>query len=150
MHAIEFLRDPSKAPVKPIYAVYGDDAYLRQETLETIGRSLFPGGEEDNLATRRFAGDQASLADVLDEVRTLPFLSKRRLVIVEGADPFVTAHRKELEAYAERPSSSGVLVLSVKTWPASTRLAKLVEKAGLSVECKGPNDRLLASWLVHV
>ena len=150
MHAIEFLRHSAKLPGKPVYAIYGDDAFLRTETLETIGKSLFPGGEDDDLATRRFAGDQANLADVLDEVRTLPFFSKRRLVIVEGADPFVTAHRRELEAYAEHPSDVGVLVLSVKTWTATTRLAQIVNKVGLAVECKGPNDRELHAWLVHL
>ena len=138
MHAIEFLRDPAKVPVKPVYAVFGDDPFLRRESLETIGRVVLQG-EDDALAVARFAGEQASLADVLDEVRTLPFFSSRRVAIVESADPFVTAHRKELEAFVEHPSASGVLVLSVKTWPANTRLAKLVDKTGLAIDCKGPN-----------
>jgi len=71
-------------------------------------------------------------------------------VIVEGADPFVTAHRRELEAYVEHPSESGVLVLSVKVWSASTKLAKMVDKAGLAVDCKGPKERELHAWLVHL
>jgi DNA polymerase-3 subunit delta len=150
MHAIDFLRNPSKVAVKPIYALHGEDAYLRSEVLRAIVRRVVPGDEDDELATRRFAGDQATLADVLDEVRTLPFFSKRRLVIVEGADPFVTAHRRELEAYTERPSESGVLVLLVKVWQPTTRLAKLVDQNGLGVECKGPSDRVLHSWLVHL
>jgi DNA polymerase III subunit delta len=150
MHAIDFLRNPAKVPVKPVYALFGDDAFLRRETMEAITRGVFPDAEGDDLATRRFAGDQVNLADVLDEVRTLPFFSKRRLVIVEGADPFVTAHRRELEAYVERPSESGVLVLMVKTWPSNTKLAKVLDKTGLAVECKGPNDRELHAWLVHL
>ena len=150
MHAIEFLQNPAKVPPQPVYAVFGDDPFLRREALEAIGRIVLQADDEDELAIRRFPGDQATLADVLDEVRTLPFLARRRVVIVEGADPFVTAHRKELEAYVERPSSSGVLVLSVKTWPSSTRLAKLVDKAGLAIECKGPPERELASWLAHI
>src|SRR4051812_49218191 len=97
MHAIDFLRDPSKVPVKPVYAVHGDDAFLRVETLTAIGREVLHG-DEDELGMTRFAGDDATLADVLDEVRTLPFFSKRKVVIVDSADPFVTAHRKELEA----------------------------------------------------
>jgi DNA polymerase-3 subunit delta len=150
MHALEFLRNPAKVPVKPVYAVSGDDAFLRREVLEAIARGVLPGDEDDELATRRFAGEQASLADVLDEVRTLPFLSRRRLAIVEGADPFVTAHRRELEAYAEHPSGSGVLVLSVKSWPSSTKLAKIVDQVGLAVDCKGPNERELHAWLVQL
>src|SRR5512135_486331 len=150
MLAIEFLQDPAKPPAEPVYAVFGDDDFLRREALGAIGRVVSHADADDGLAISRFAGDQATLADVLDEVRTVPFLAHRRVAIVEGADPFVMAHRKELEAYVERPSSSGVLVLSVKTWPASTRLAKLVDKAGLAIECKGPHERELAPWLVHV
>ncbi len=148
MHAIEFLKDPGKQAPRLVYAVYGDDSYLRRESLHLIREAVLPG--EDDLSVARFPGDSARLADVLDEVSTLPFFSKRRMVIVEGADPFVTAHRKELEAYVEAPSTSGVLVLTVKAWPSNTKLAKLVEKHGLSIECKGPQDRVLLPWLVHL
>ncbi|GAC1472627.1 MAG: DNA polymerase III subunit delta [Isosphaeraceae bacterium] len=149
MHAIEFLKEPGKVSLRSVYAVFGDDAFLRQETLHAIQRAVLPG-QEDDLSVAKFAGDTSSLSDVLDELHTLPFFSKRRLVVVEGADPFVSAHRKELETYVEHPSASGTLVLMVKLWPSNTRLAKLVDKVGLAVECKGPQDRLLAPWLVHL
>lgn len=148
MHAIDFLKDTSKLGLKPVYAVFGDDAFLRRETLQSIRHAVLPG-EDAEMSVVRFAGESASLAAVLDELRTLPFFSRMRLVVVEGADPFVSAHRKELEGYVEQPASSGVLALSVKTWPANTRLAKLVEKSGLAVECKGPHERTLVPWLVH-
>src|ERR1700712_25323 len=104
MHAFEFLRPSNKGAARPIYAVSGDDAYLRDETLRAIARIALGGGDDD-MAVARFAGDHSNLADVLDEVRTLPFLAKVRIVVVDGADPFITAHRKGLEAYAEKPSS---------------------------------------------
>jgi DNA polymerase III subunit delta len=149
MHAIEFLRE-RRTESEPIYALYGDDAYLRRESLRAIVRAaLGPDAEEQAVA--RFAGDKATpLADVLDELRTLPFLVRARVVIVEDADPFVTAHRKELEAYAEHPARTGVLVLSVKAWPSNTKLAKLVSKAGLALECKSPNERELPDLLVEL
>jgi len=147
MHALEFLRRPRPGESRPIYAVSGDDAYLRREVIVAIARTAL-GGEADAAAVARFEGAQARLADVLDEVRTLPFLAKCRVALVEDADPFVTRHRKELEAYAEHPAASGVLVLVVKSWPSTTKLAKLVEKAGLAVDCKAPPERELAGWLV--
>jgi DNA polymerase III subunit delta len=149
MHAFEFLRSPGKAGSRPIYAVSGDDAYLRDESLKAIAR-LALGADADDLSVTRFSGDDASLHDVFDELRTLPFLAKCRVVIVDGADPFVTAHRKELEAYAEKPASSGVLVLSVKSWPGNTKLAKLVEKVGLPIDCKPPDERELPAWLIQL
>ncbi|MDR3636863.1 MAG: DNA polymerase III subunit delta [Isosphaeraceae bacterium] len=155
MHALELLKQPEALVAKPVYAVSGDDPFLRRETIAAIVRTIL-GEEEDELAVARFAGDQATLADVIDELRTLPFFAKTRVVIVDGADPFVTAHRKELEEYVEHPVSSGVLVLSVRSWPSNTKLAKLVEAAGLSVSCKGPEERErgafekeLVPWLVH-
>ncbi len=149
MHAFEFLRSPGKVGAKPLYAVSGDDAYLRDESLKAIARQAL-GAEADDLSVSRFPGETASLPDVLDELRTLPFLARCRVVIVDGADPFVTSHRKELEVYAEKPSSSGVLVLSVKSWPGNTKLAKLVEKVGLSIDCKAPDERELPGWLVQL
>ncbi len=149
MQAFEFLRGAGQGGVRPIYAVVGDDPYLRHEVQGAIARAAL-GDEADALAVARFAGESASLADVLDEVRTLPFLSRTRVAIVDNADPFVTAHRKELESYAEHPAASGVLVLTVKTWPANTRLAKLVDKAGLTVDCKAPKEDQLPAWLVEL
>jgi DNA polymerase-3 subunit delta len=149
MHAFEFLRNPEQAPVRPVYAVYGDESFLRREALDLIVRAVVQG-EGDELSVSRFDGELATLADVLDEVRTLPFFTKRRVVIVEGADPFVTAHRKDLEEYVEHPSTAGVLVLSVKSWPSNTKLAKAVDRAGLAVECKGPHEREIVPWLVHL
>jgi DNA polymerase-3 subunit delta len=149
MHAIELLKDPSRVPVVPVYAVFGDDVFLRREVLREIRRAALPG-EDDALSVARFTGAVATLADVLDEVRTLPFFARRRLAVVEDADPFVSAHRKELESYAEHPTTTGVLVLVTKVWPGNTRLAKLVDRAGLAVECKGPPDRQILPWLVHL
>lgn len=151
MHAFEFLRGRKGNTPKPVYAVVGDDAYLRRECVGAIVRgALGSGDDEDDLALTRFSGDQAALADVLDELRLVPFLSPRRVVSIENADPFVTAHRKELEAYAERPAASGVLILMVKTWPATTRLAKLVNQVGVALDCKAPKENELGPWLVKL
>ena len=150
MHALDLLKEPGKLPDVPVFALFGDDGFLRREVLKEIRRAVLgPEGDPD-LAVAIVQGESAALADVLDELRTLPFFSKRRLVIVEGADPFVSAHRKELESYVERPAERGVLVLLAKVWTSTTKLAKLVEKHGLAVECKGPSERQLAPWLVHL
>lgn len=148
MHALEFLRATAAKP-KPMYAVFGEDPYLRREAIGAITRAAL-GPDADDLAVTTFAGESASLADVLDELHTLPFLSRRRVVVVDAADTFVTAHRRDLEVYAERPSATATLVLMVKTWPATTRLAKLVAQHGLPVECKAPKESELPDWLMDL
>ncbi len=148
MRALEWLRDPAGQPKKSVYVVYGDDVYLRREVSASIARSVL-GAEADELAVSRFEGNAASLADVMDELRTLPFFSRRRIVIVADADPFVTKNRKELESYVDAPSGAGVLVLMVKSWPATTNLARQVAAAGLPLDCNSPPEKELVPWLIH-
>ncbi len=149
MLAFEFLRKAPSGGIKPVYAVFGDDPYLRRETMDAIVASAL-GPDPDLAAVTRLAGDRAELVDVLDELRTLPFLSRRRVVIVENADPFITAHRADLEAYVEHPSPTGTLVLVPKTWPSNTRLAKAVTKVGESIDCKAPREAELPEWLIRL
>jgi DNA polymerase-3 subunit delta len=91
-------------------------------------------------------GKSASLVDVLDELALLPFLGSHRLVVVSDADEFVSAHRAALEKYVEKPHRSGVLVLSVKSWPGNTRLAKMVTQSGLAIDCRSPEPPRLVAW----
>ncbi len=89
---------------------------------------------------------------MLDELFTLPFFSRKRLIIVEDADTFVTKHRKDLEAYVQKPSASGILLLQVKQWTSTTNLAKLVEKLGLAIECTALRDKdtaKIVAWLIE-
>ena len=89
---------------------------------------------------------------MLDELFTLPFFSRRRLVIVEEADTFVTKHRKDLEAYTASPSASGALLLQVKVWTATTNLAKAVDQVGLAIDCNALPERQsqkVVAWLIQ-
>lgn len=150
MYALEWLRESSERPVSPVYAVFGDDPYLIRESIRAIARSLFPGEDDTDAGISRFPGATTLLSSVLDEVRTLPFFSRRRLVIVEDADPFVTKYRRELETYLDLPCATGSLLLQLKQFPATTNLFKRVDKIGLAINCTGPGDAELAKWLVHL
>jgi len=149
MNALDWLRESGDQPIRPVYTVFGDDSYLIRESVREVARALFPDADGEAGITR-FSGPVTPLASVLDEVNTLPFFSRRRLVIVEDADTFVTKHRKDLEAYVTNPSLSGTLVLQMKSWPATTKLYKHVEKAGLAIDCSGARDAELAAWLTQL
>lgn len=151
MHALDLLSESGRPAARPVYAVYGSDHYLVRESIAAVVRAVFPGTDEDAAVTR-YAGSQVTLADVRDELFTLPFFSKHRLVVVEEADTFVTKYRKGLEAYVDKPSTTGTLLLQVKQWTASTNLAKRVEKVGLAVDCNALPEKQAAkvvSWLTR-
>jgi DNA polymerase-3 subunit delta len=146
MHALEYLKKPDSAEEVAVCVICGEEPFLRAEVLKSLIRRCL-GGDGDASAVTRFSGESASLADVLDELRTVPLFERMRIVLVDGADPFVTAHRQELEVYVERPARSGMLVLLAKSWPSNTRLARAIEKTGLTIDTKAPPERELIEWL---
>ncbi|MDB5347968.1 MAG: polymerase delta subunit [Schlesneria sp.] len=143
MHAIEFLKQiPDQIP--PVTVLSGGQRHLKQSVL-TILKKLVINDDETSLTS--FIGRDADLQSVTDELRTMSMWSDRRLIIVDDADEFVTKYRSGLEKYVEKPSKKSVLVLNVKTWTKTTRLAKQVAASGLDVDCSELKGPQLLKWL---
>ena len=124
------------AALKPIYILHGEDAFLRDASRREIVAAAI--GDADPQTCVAPFDATAELADVLDELRTVPFLAPRRVVIVSDADAFVAAHRKALEKYLAKPSETATLILIVSTWKKTTRLDKLARKIGGVLNCSAP------------
>lgn len=151
MDSLTFLERLDKLKPQPIYVLHGDEEFLKRQCLRAI-RRLVLGENDDGFALSSYPGDKASWAVVLEDLQTLPFLAPRRLVVVETADPFVSAERGKLEKYftevKEKGATSGTLVLDVGTWTSTTRLAKLTSEHWL-LTCKTPATAQLPQWCVE-
>lgn len=137
----------------PIVVIFGDDEFLKHDALRTaIDEALPPDCDRgmalvERDADRNVAGGGLDFAAVMDDLATLPFLATRRAVVVRNADPFITAHRARLEAYAQKPFATATLILVCRTFPATTRLAKAVAATGRVVECKRLKGPALISFV---
>jgi DNA polymerase-3 subunit delta len=147
MDSLIFLQNAAKAKVRPIYVLHGDEHFLKCRVTAVL-RTLVLGADNDDFGLSSYDGEKASWAEVHDELETLPFLSPRRLVLIERAEPFVTRERSRLEKYFAEPSKTGVLVLDVQSWPANTKLAKLLPEAA-TIVCKAPASHKLPEWCVQ-
>lgn len=145
MDSLTFLAKAPKGEPKPVYVLTGDEDFLKRQALAALMRWVL--GSEEAFGQSSYGGDAAEFSPIRDELATLPFLSPRRLVVVDNADPFVTNYRAQLEKYVAEPSTSGVLVLDVKTWPATTRLAK--QLTDTTIICKAPPPAKLPSWCIE-
>ena len=149
MDALAFLKagTPSR---QPVYALVGDEDFLKGRARERI-IAVALGGEDPAFAVSVYQGDKIDFSTARNELETLPFLAPCRVVIVEAADTFVTDNRPALEAYVAKPSSVGVLVLDVKTFPDNTKLAKALPDAA-KIACKTPpayKIHELKPWLIE-
>ena len=129
---------------KSVYVLHGADAFLRDAYRKEIVDAAVAGADPQTCVTSFDA--TAELADVLDELRTLPFLAPHRVVIVRDADAFISANREALEQYLKSPSKTACLVLTVLAWPRTTRISKIVAKIGRLFECAAPKYQKLDQW----
>lgn len=147
MDSRAFIESVGRAKnLQPVYVLHGDEAFLKRRALESLRARVF-GSTEDQWGFSTHAGDAATFAVVVDELQTAPFLGPRRLVVVQDADPFVTRYRDALGRLLAQPPSTGVLALNVRSWPAATRLAKLLPPAA-TIACKAVPPHKLPEWCV--
>jgi DNA polymerase-3 subunit delta len=144
MDSLTFLQGAAKAKPRPIYVLHGDEHFLKRRVVAAL-KTLVLGSEDDGFGLTSRDGDKATWVEIHDELETLPFLSARRLVVVDRADAFVTRERARLEKYFAEPSKTGVLVLDVQSWPANTKLAKALPEAA-TIVCKAPPAQKLPEW----
>lgn len=148
VRAADYLAKPEKYPPRPVCVAFGDEPFFRREVIVRMRRTVL-GGDEGDFSFSAFEGGTAELADVLAELATVAmFGDGTRLVVVEGADEFVSRYRGQLEDYTARPTGSGVLLLELqKSFPANTRLYKAVAADGLPIDCSALRASGVVRWL---
>jgi DNA polymerase-3 subunit delta len=120
-----------------VYVIAGkDESLVGARCQELLDELLKPEQRMTGLSS--VDGDEAAIAEILDELRTTPFLTEKRVVVIRGADAFVSKHRDLLEKYFEKPAATGILVLTMSGWDARTRLAKMLPKVGTLIELTPP------------
>ena len=147
MDGLTYLQNPAKTPPQPVYVLVGDEPFLKRHIL-TVLRHRLLGAEDNPFGWSAFTGDKATWAAVHGDLATLPFLGSCRVVAVDAADPFVTGARDKLETYFAAPAATGVLILDVKSWPATTRLAKMLPETATLV-CKSLTMQRLPAWCLQ-
>lgn len=139
---------PATSPkLHDVYAIVGNDRFLRNEILAKIMQTLMH--QTDALGPTRVDGKSASLADLLDDVRTPSLLGGRRVVIVDDADDCISTHREKLEKYCADPASGGCLIFLCDSMPKNTKLRKIISGQGEVIECVPLKGRAVVDWIVR-
>ena len=142
----EFSRQKA-AERLPVYVLRGTDPYLLDLGRQAVRRQVI-GDADPGMAMMEALGSEAAIADILDALRTPPFLAPRRLVLIREADEFLDEHTRELLLkYLEQPAASGALCLEVATWNSSFTLSKRVGEVGVVVACEASEPGRIPVWL---
>jgi len=139
---LDYLLKPAAHKIGALCVVSGDEAYLKREVLQAIRGELCgeDGSDQGEFAVNVFTGRESEWRDVHDALTAVSlFGGGVQAAVVEDADTFVTQYRDQLEDFIAQPPRGATLVLDVKTWNGSTRLAKATAKSGLALRCTAPD-----------
>lgn len=95
------------------YILYGEEHYLLEESLKRIIHEHVP--QEDELNTVTYNASNTDLAVVLDDARTIPFFSDKKIIVIDHAT-FLSANDDTgwdvdaIDAYIKNPMETTIMI----------------------------------------
>lgn len=109
--ANEILKHIKEGAVKPVYFFDGEEAYFIDLLVDAFEHNILQPGEKD-FNFRVFFGKDSAWNDIVNECRSFPVFSNKRLVILKEASQLKDLEM--LESYIKNPAETTVLVIAHK------------------------------------
>ncbi len=146
MSIARFQQELSGQMPAPAYVLYASDEFLLYTALSEI-RDTFHGTDSFNFEVHDIESPDGPvrMEEIVDTLNTLPFMSSRRVVVIRNSQKLTKKGLSALEAYAESPAPSSLLVLL--HLGTKEKLGSLTEKKHVRVIGLDVPAREIPSWL---
>lgn len=94
----------------PVFLFIGSDSYLKDRALEELTSSLLDSSSKE-LDYKVFYGGDSDIREILDCAGTIPFLAKKKIIVIKNAEKFSKEDKERLTVYIKNPIHSTCLVL---------------------------------------
>jgi len=148
MNAFELEKELDRGKILPLYLLYGEEAYLMDETQKRI-QSLCLAPKIRDFNFDLFLGGETSPDRIIDTAKTLPMMAPWRVVLVKHAHLFTLQQVKIFIPYCEKPSSSTCLILLMENLGPWKRHLNVLEKQGRVVSFAHPKGSHLTRYIVR-
>jgi len=132
---------------KPIYLLYGEEAYLKRSYKNRLKEALIRS--DDTMNYHYFEGKNTNPKEIIDLAETMPFFADYRLIIVENSGFFKNTC-EELVSYVKEIPETCVLVFVENEVDRRGKLFKAVKTFGYSTEMMKQTGRRLVTWILSI
>lgn len=142
--------------VQPVYLFYGMEQLLMDELTEAIQAAALPGGVDD-FNFMKFHYDETPIQLAVQEAETIPFMSERKMVVVQNCGAFTAAKSPRvdhdpdfLQRYLENPAPYSTLVITVHAEKMDERkkLTKTANKNAAVVQFNALKENESRDWVI--
>lgn len=131
---------------KQIYLLYGSEDYLKRLYRDKLKNAILDGGNEMNYSY--FEGKGIDTTKLLDIADTLPFLSPRRLIIIENSGFF--KNQSTLADDLQTLPNTTHIVFVEQDVDKRNRLFKTVKSIGYAADFSGMDENNLKLWIATI
>ena len=137
----------SSGELAPVYLLFGDDEVEKTSLAGAFSAAIEEDVRAFNVERVYGAEAQTTISGILDSARTLPWLARRRIILVLQAERLLAPKREseaisreleELEAYIKSPQPHAALVFIAGELDRRRRVVGLLMRHATVVECGGP------------
>lgn len=136
--------DVKNRTFKPVYLLYGDDAYLMDSCRKQLISAL-TGDDTMNLLS--VSGRPESIPKLKDFTDTLPFFSEYRVVLLSDTGLFKSSDDQTVEWLSSLPAYSHVIFSETEVDKRS-RTYKAVDRLGHAAELNHPKKEQAENWVL--
>lgn len=157
MDARTAMRNAKSGKTHSVYVCFGQEKYLMQEFIKYMIEQTIPPEYRD-LALSKYHLHETSLAEVLDDAETAPFMVPKKLIIADEAVFFTGAKDKSkvehdlerFQAYLKSPAEDTILILSVQADKLDERkkIVKLLKEADALIPFHPMEPDALLQWII--
>lgn len=137
------IADINNHDFKRVYLLYGEEGYLRNQYKKRLQEAII--GEDSELNFSHFEGKDTPVNEVISLANTLPFMSEKRLIIIDESGLFKKKN-EELAMFMKDIPEETCLIFSEVDVDKRGKLYKEVVKAGTVVEMTVQKPEVLLKW----
>ncbi|MFV0465170.1 MAG: DNA polymerase III subunit delta [Lachnospiraceae bacterium] len=137
--------DIKKNEFRKCYLFFGEEDYLKKQYKEKLLAALID--RKDNMNFTTFQGKNSSANSMIDLSETMPFLSERRVILVEDSGFFKSSNDELAQYLGSVPDTSCLLFVETEI-DKRTKTYKAVRNHGAVVEFARQDETILIKWIL--
>ena len=139
--------DIKKQEFKPVYLLFGEEAYLRQQYKQMLLKALVP--ENDTMNFSRYEGRKVEPRQIIDLAETMPFFASKRVILLENTG-FFKNKCEELAEYLKQVPDYLCMIFVETEVDKRGKMYKAAKAPGRVVEFSVQNSQMLTKWVLQI
>ena len=132
---------------RSLYLLVGKERFLKQEFIRCLRLKFFPKGS-DPANFQEFRSGENSPGELLDFLRTAPFLAEKRMAVLQEVEALSQGEKNIfLAGTASLPSTAVLVAVAQEGTPKKDPFLKELSLRGTLVPCYLPKETELPGWI---